>query len=87
METGMYPYKIEIDANRADNGEHWRVYRIYMVLGYAQALADLESIYDHKGTLSVSWITEPTEDEKEYLNKAWGSIVTDYEGNPIEHEI
>lgn len=93
----MYPYKIEIDGERADDDQHWRIYRIHRIIGYAQALADIDknedffkkikSIYDYKGSLTVTWIAMPTEAEKEYLQKAWESIVTDYEGNPIEHEI
>jgi hypothetical protein len=45
------------------------------------------SIYDHKGVLTITWETEPSEEEKGYLQKAWGSAVTTYEGNQIEHEI
>lgn len=97
MELKMYPYKIEIDANRADEGEHWRIYRIHRIVGYAQALADtdvnedyfkkIKSIYEYKGHLTVNWEIEPSETEKGYLQKAWESIVTDYESNPVEHEI
>ena len=97
MELKMYPYKIEIDANRSDNGEHWRIYRINRIIGYAQALADadnnekyfdkIESIYEYKGTLTINWKIEPTINEKNYLQIAWGSIVAGYEGNQIEHEI
>ena len=93
----MYPYDLIIDGDRASDDKHWRVLRIHMLLGYAQALADLdtnedfykkiESIYDFKGTLIVTWKTEPTEEEKTYLCKAWNSVVTDYEGNDIIHEI
>jgi hypothetical protein len=97
MNDQMYPDNIEIDGARANEDQHWRIYRIHRIIGYSQAMAVLdnnedfykkvESIYDDKGTLYVTWQTEPTEKEKEYLQKAWESIVTDYEGNPIEHEI
>jgi hypothetical protein len=93
----MYSNKIEIDGTRANEDQQWRIYRIHRIIGYAQALADLDinedffkkivGIYDDKGTLYISWHTEPTNNEKEYLQKAWESVVTDYEGNPIEHEI
>jgi hypothetical protein len=97
MDLEMHPFEIEIDANRADEGEHWRIYRIHRIVGYAQALADadnnedyykkIKSIYERKGHLTITWITEPSKCEEEYLQKAWESIVTDYEGNPIEHEL
>jgi hypothetical protein len=93
----MYPYNIEIDGARANDDQPWRISRIYMIIGYAQALADIDnnedfykkikSIYDYKGSLTVTWITSPTEEEKEYLRKAWESAVTDFEGNDIDHEI
>lgn len=93
----MYPYKIEIAGSRTEDDQHWRIYRIHRIIGYAQALADIDknegfykkikSIYDFKGSLTVIWITIPTEAEKEYLQKAWESIVADNEGVQIEHEI
>ncbi len=92
----MYFSDIICSANREDE-EPWRLVRIHRCIGYAQALADLDknkdfhkkinSISDHKGVLTVVWQIEPTQEEKEYLQKAWESIVTDYEGNPIIHEI
>lgn len=97
MEESMYPYGMKIDGIRADDDQRWRIERIHRVLGYAQALADLDdcegfyqkikSIWDDKGTLFVDWITEPTDKEKEYLRKAWESIVTDYETNTIKHDV
>ncbi len=93
----MYPYDLIIDGDGASDDKHWRVLRIHMLLGYAQALADLnanedfykkiESIYDFEGTLIVTWKTEPTEEEKTYICKGWNSVVTDYEGNDIIHEV
>ncbi len=92
----MYPDTIEIDGDRADDDQRWRIERIHRILGYAQALADadqnevfykkIKSIYDAQGTLFVTWKSAPTENEKGYMDEAWMSIVTDYEGNPIEHE-
>ncbi len=91
----MYPYDIEIDGYRASDDEQWRITRLQMVLAYAQALADIgnnesfykkvKTLFDEEGTLIVSWLVPPTEEEKSYINKAWGSIVTDYEGNEVEH--
>lgn len=91
----MYPFEIEIDGSRANDDQYWRINRIHRLIGYAQALADIdnnedfykkiESIYDEKGSLTITWIERPTKQEKEFLQNAWESIVTDYEGNPIEH--
>ena len=93
----MYPFDIEIDAGRANEDEYWRINRIHRIISYAQAIADidgnedfykkLKNVYGYKGSLTVEWKISPTESEKEYLQKAWESIVTDYEGNPIEHII
>jgi len=90
-----YTNTIEISGSRAEDDQFWRILRIHRVLGYAQALADIDKnenwylkikeIYDHKGILSVIWNTKPTEKEKDYLQKAWFSIVTDYESEIIEH--
>lgn len=97
MDLKIYPHVIEIDGSRVDEDPYFRTNRIHMIVGYAQALADLdnnedyfnkiESIYDHKGVLTITWKTAPSEKEKGYLQKAWGSVVTAYEGNQIEHEI
>ena len=97
MDFKMYPYNIEIDGARANDDQSWRINRIYMIIGYAQAIADIDnnedfykkikSIYDYKGSLIITWITSPTEIEKKYMQKAWESIVTDYETNDIEHFI
>lgn len=95
MSNFMYPFDLDIDANRADAEEYWRINRIHRVIGYAQAIADMDgnedfhkklnSIYDHKGMLTIEWKIQPTESEKNYLQKAWDSIVTDYESERIEH--
>ena len=93
----MYPFDIEIDGSRVNDDQYWRINRIHRIISYAQAIADidgnedfykkLKSVYDYKGSLTVEWKINPTETEKNYLQKAWESIVTDYEGNPIEHII
>lgn len=93
----MYIDEIEIDGSRADEDQPWRIRRIHALIGYAQALADLngnedyykkiKSIYDLKGILFVVWKSQPTDAEKEFLQKGWESIVTDYEMNSIEHEL
>lgn len=93
----MYPNHIEISGARANDDQQWRIQRIYMIIAYAQALADidnnenyykkLKSIYDDKGTILVTWSAEPEKAEKEYIQNAWNSIVTDFECNDIVHII
>lgn len=92
----MYPYDIEIDAHKANENEYWRTERLQRVLAYAQALADIDNnesfhrklagLNDEKGHLTVSWLVDPTEAEKNYINKAWNSIVADFEENQPEHK-
>jgi len=92
-----YPNNIKISGSRTDDDQFWRIPRIHRILGYAQALADIDNnedwylkiknIYDHKGILTIIWKTKPSENEKEYLQDAWESIITNYESNPIKHNI
>lgn len=92
----MHPFDVEIDGSRVNDDQYWRINRIHRIIGYAQAIADIDAnkdfykklkgVYDYKGSLTVEWKSNPSDDEKEYLQKAWESIVTDYEGNPIEHK-
>ena len=92
----MYLENIEIDGVRTDNDQFFRILRIHRIIGYAQALADInnnknfiekvKSFYDHKGLLIINWKSEPTESKKEYLQKSWNSIIADYEDNPIKHQ-
>ncbi len=97
MSDYMYPYKLEITGSRIYSDQYWRVNRIHLILGYAQALADiddnenyykkLKSIDDNKGLLTIEWKVKssPTQKEKEYIKKGYESIVTDYECDPIRH--
>jgi hypothetical protein len=97
MKIEMYPYQIEIEVGKNNEDYHLEIYRINRIVGYAQALADLDnneeycgkisSIFEYKGNLTISWKTEPSENEKDYFQKAWESVVSGYEGNKIEHEI
>jgi len=93
----MYLENIEIEGARTDDDQFYRIPRIHRVIGYAQALADIDenenfiekvkSFYDHKGLLTINWNIQPTDKEKQYFQKAWESIVTDYESEDIEHEV
>ena len=61
----MYLENIEIDGVRTDDDQFYRIPRIHRVIGYAQALADIDnnenfiekvkSFYDHKGLLTINW--------------------------------
>jgi hypothetical protein len=95
----MYSLNIIIAANREDE-QPWRLNRIQRVIGYAQALADIKSqvideefyrkiysIYDNKGIPTVIWNVEPSEEEKNWIQKAWDSSVTGYDTEPIIHDI
>ncbi len=91
-----YLENIKINGGWDDWDQQWRLPRIHRVIGYAQALADIDdnenfsqlivSIDDYNGVLYVIWKLKPSEKEKQYLQKAWDSIVTNYESEPIEHE-
>lgn len=88
---------IEIGGSRTDEDQLWRIPRIHRVLAYAQALADIDndeewyknifSIYDHKGILTVTWKDIPVFKAKSYLQKAWVSIVTDFENEEVIFEM
>ncbi|MBK6964907.1 MAG: hypothetical protein IPH20_13465 [Bacteroidales bacterium] len=43
MELQIYPYTIEIDGSSVDKDPLFRTNRIHMIVGYAQALADLDN--------------------------------------------
>jgi len=42
----MYPFNIEIDGSRASDDEYWRINRIHQIVGYAQAIADIDGNED-----------------------------------------
>lgn len=77
---------IRVSADKSEI-DPWRLDRLQRVIGYVCALADfdandqtldkLESLYDHKGELWVYWKTEPTEEEKKFVDWAWSSAIGD----------
>ncbi len=89
----MYLDNIKItnyeDSDSRDN-------RLTRVIGYVQALADyygnkkildkVVKLHDHKGTMTVTWSSQPTDGEKEMFVKAWESCIGDGANN-VEHEI
>ena len=75
--------------------ETWRLVRIERVIGYICALSEhygnekllskIAKLHDHKGTLTVTWSSAPSEVEKEIISKAWCSSIGDGGGNVL-HE-
>ena len=67
---------VSVDANRSDE-EPWRLERLRSVLGWMEAhtfnatLCFLASLYDHKGTLTVVWIHQPTQRDRQVVENAW----------------
>jgi hypothetical protein len=91
----MYLDHPKISATNS-NTEPDRIERLNRVYGYAVALADvggdkeflakLSHLHDHKGTLTIVWFDEPTDEQKQYFVSAWRSKVGD-ESICVEHEI
>ncbi|MFT5532162.1 MAG: hypothetical protein ACI8WM_002048 [Burkholderiaceae bacterium] len=73
-----------------------RIERLNRVYGYVVGLADyfqnpefitkIWQIHDHKGTLLVIWLVQPSDAEKGYFEKAWASKLGD-SSNSVEHEM
>ena len=90
----MYQNEIAVGAYNAET-EGSRLVRIERVIGYICALSDhygnekllskIVSLHDHKGTLTVTWRSDPTDGEKEILSKAWCSRIGDGADN-VEHK-
>jgi hypothetical protein len=89
----MYLDSIELTAYAE---ETQRVHRLQRVIGYVQALADyygdkkildkVLKLHDHKGTMTVFWKEQPTDEEKGMFVKAWISRIGDGADN-VEHQI
>ena len=64
-----------LSANRADE-EPWRIDRLREVRdrlarAYCNPTPKLLALHDHKGTLSVNWLTPPRTEELGAVIKAW----------------
>lgn len=91
----MYLDHPVITATNA-NTEADRIERLNRVYGYAVGLADqkgdkefiakLARLHDDRGTLVVFWVTAPTEAEKQFMVKAWSSLIGDGTQN-VAHEM
>ncbi len=89
----MYQDEISISAYNSETEGH-RLIRIERVIGYLCALAEhygneellskIVRLYDHKGTLTVTWRNAPSDGEKEFVLKAWLSRIGDGANN-VEH--
>jgi hypothetical protein len=75
-----------VDANRSQE-EPWRLSRLERVIGYVFALAEyagdeyffekVESLYDHKGEITITWRKQPSDKQKDFFSKAWFSQIGD----------
>ena len=74
--------KLEYDGGAS---ESFRAERLSLCLGYAVAISDIEQndnmmanvvkLHDHEGLLTVTWINEPTDDDRRCFESAWDSKV------------
>ena len=53
------------------------------ILNYFGWYEHIDLLHDHKGTLTVVWINEPTENEKKHLSDIW-EVMSE---NLIEHKL
>jgi len=87
-ERGVLPGAglISVSAYSAEV-EPWRITRLHQTLGYlgAKGLGDtrIAAVHDHKGILTVTWLSTPHEREREAVKDAWGWQF-EYE---IEHKL
>jgi hypothetical protein len=91
----IYQDEISVSAYYSEAEPH-RLIRIERVIGYLCALAEhygndkllskIANLHDHKGTLTVTWRSAPSEGEKEFVSKAWCSRIGDGADN-VEHEL
>ena len=92
----LYNGEIALDSSDGSS-DQFRMRRLERTIGYACALAEhygndmllskIDSLYDHKGILRVSWKSEPAAGEREIFSKAWGSLIGDGAAENVEHKI
>lgn len=73
-----------------------RLERLNRIYGYVVGLADqrdnaafitkIWQMHDHKGTLMVVWLEQPSAEEKAYFDRAWASKLGD-SSQRVEHEM
>ncbi|MEC8567566.1 MAG: hypothetical protein VXY56_04650 [Pseudomonadota bacterium] len=91
----LYQHTILVNATNAKT-ETFRIQRLQQVIGYLCAVAEqhqdldvlnrIEELYDHKGSLEVTWKDIPTEQEKQFMLQAWRSPIGDGSDN-IQHHL
>ncbi len=89
----IYSNDIELTAYAE---ESQRLPRLERIIGYVQALADycgntqildkISKLHDHKGTMTVFWKDQPTDEEEKMFSKACMSSIGDGADN-VEHQI
>jgi hypothetical protein len=83
--------EIFIDANRSDE-EPDRLVRlgilrdilVYHEHYFLEDEAQVTRLYDHKGTLTVTWSRKPTEEQRELVDGFWDSVFSEPD---IEHVV
>jgi hypothetical protein len=91
----MYLDHPTISAINSDT-EPDRLERLNRVYGYVIGQADISdnktciskiaNLHDNKGTLHVSWRTQPTDQERTFFSRAWRSQIGDESLN-IVHQL
>ncbi|MFZ3194568.1 MAG: hypothetical protein WA154_15360 [Moraxellaceae bacterium] len=86
----MYQDEITVTASNSVT-ELERIPRINRVIGYLCALSEIDGnlnflskikeLSDEKGTLIVTWHTQPSAVEQGYVSKAWKSKIGDGSDN------
>jgi hypothetical protein len=60
---------MKLTAYRADDDEPWRIERLREVA--VRCPRKVIALHDHKGTLSVNWLTPPSIEELTEVIQAW----------------
>jgi hypothetical protein len=72
---------------RTDGGggshDNERLKIVRTILEYFGWYEHIDLLHDHKGTLTVVWTKEPTDNEKDHLLKIWDVMAEDQ----IEHKL
>ncbi|MCE3296074.1 MAG: hypothetical protein K0R65_1788 [Crocinitomicaceae bacterium] len=66
-------FDVELSANRGDE-EPWRIERLKRVLNsYSDKneIVNFDELHDHKGSLRVHWLKQPSRSEKNDIELAW----------------
>lgn len=73
--TRMPGMGIDVSANRSDEEPH-RLFRLWRVVGrmeikHPELRGRVMGLHDHKGNLTVTWASQPTEEERRSMFGMW----------------